>query len=203
MRSARQKAGGVLAAILLYVFVPADLHAQTDKESEAVATSLAICKDNEPDDNEENKYQPCEQYIDANIANSADPIKWMIEEIDHRKDHAREVTNTFLVRDEIVQWILVILSLLTAISTAIAKGYPKLNIRGIDFALAAIVLFSMVAAVTSISAYYQFDEYRRVSQNLADDLTELETDIHFGLLRHGASRQGDRSVEVNKDTIND
>ena len=78
MRSARQKAGGVLAAILLYVFVPADLHAQTDKESEAVATSLAICKDNEPDDNEENKYQPCEQYIDANIANSADPIKWMI-----------------------------------------------------------------------------------------------------------------------------
>jgi uncharacterized protein YwgA len=61
----------------------------------------------------------------------------------------------------------------------------------------------MIAAVTSINAYYQFDEYGRLSQNLTDDLTELEADIHFGLLRHVAARQGDRSAEVDEETINE
>ena len=43
---------------------------------------------------------------------------------------------------------------------------------GIDFAIAPIVLSAMIAAVASINAYYQFDEYRRLSQNMAEDLTE-------------------------------
>jgi hypothetical protein len=60
----------------------------------------------------------------------------------------------------------------------------------------------MIAAVTSINAYYQFDEYGRLSQNLTDDLTELEADIHFGLLRHVAGRHGE-SAEVDEAMIND
>ncbi len=58
----------------------------------------------------------------------------------------------------------------------------------------------MIAAVTSINAYYQFDEYRRLSQNMAEDLTELEADIHFLVLRHVSSQGKD---QVNQDTIND
>ena len=35
---------------------------------------------------------------------------------------------------------------------------------------------------------------------MADDLTELEADIHFLVLRHAASEQGE---QVDTDTIND
>ena len=97
------------------------------------------------------------------------------------------------------QWIIVILSLFTTISAAITKLYPKLNIRGVDFAVAPIILSALIAAVTSINAYYQFDEYRRLSQNMADDLVELERDIHFLVLRHAAGR-GQQLVD--EDTIN-
>jgi hypothetical protein len=74
-----------------------------------------------------------------------------------------------------------------------------LNIRGVDFAVAPIILSALIAAVTSINAYYQFDEYRRLSQNMADDLVELERDIHFLVLRHAAGR-GQQLVD--EDTIN-
>jgi hypothetical protein len=202
MRSAKRTLDGILAAILLCVFVPAALHAQTDTEAEAVATSLAICKDDQAagDDDDEDEYEPCEQYIDANIKNNADTVKWMLEQIDNRKTYAQQVSTDYYSRDEIIQWIIVVLSLFTTISAAITKLYPKLAYRGIDFAVAPIILASMIAAVTSINAYYQFDEYRRLSQNMADDLAELEEDIHFLLLRHAASERGE---QVNEDTIND
>lgn len=58
----------------------------------------------------------------------------------------------------------------------------------------------MIAAVTSIAAYYQYDEYRRLSQNMADELAELEADMHFLVLRHVAGQQ---EGQVNEDTIND
>jgi hypothetical protein len=202
--SAMQKSVSACLVIALFcLFLSTAPWAQTDTQAEDVATSLAICKDVEADvEGDENEYRPCEQYIDANTEDSADTIKWIIEEIDERKEHAREVTSTFYVRDEIVHWILVILSLLTTISAAITKVYPKLNIKGIDFAIVPIVLSAMIAAVTSINAYYQFDEYGRLSQNLTDDLIELEADIHFGLLRHVAGRRGE-SAEVDEETINE
>ena len=195
-----QKVGGILAATLLYVLVPAELHAQT--EAEAVATSLAICKGDEAvgDNDDKSQYLPCEQYIDAHIKHNADTVKWMLEQVDNRKSYAEQVSTDYYARDEVVQWIIVILSLLTTISAALTKLYPKLTLGRVDFAIAPIILSAMIAAVTSIHAYYQFDEYRRLSQNMADDLAELQEDIHFLLLRHAASEQGE---QVNEDTIND
>ena len=132
----RTSVGGMVAAILMCLVLPTDLDAQTDQRAADVATSLAICKGDETEaDDEENEFQPCEQYIDANIENSGDTIKWIIEEIDNRKHHAQQVTSTYLARDEIrAAGRPVLLSLMTAISTAVAKGYPKLSIRGIYFA---------------------------------------------------------------------
>jgi hypothetical protein len=198
MRPAMQKVGGVLAATLFCVLVSAELHAQT--EAEAVATSLAVCKGGEtvaghPD---KSQYLPCEQYIDANIKHNSDTVKWMLEQINNRKSYAQQVSTDYYARDEIVQWIIVILSLFTTISAALTKLYPKLTIGRIDFAIAPIILSALIAAVTSIHAYYQFDEYRRLSQNMAEDLAELEHDIHFLLFRHAASQQGE---QVNEDTI--
>jgi hypothetical protein len=130
--SAMQKSvSGCLVIALFCLFLSTGPRAQTDTEAKDVATSLAVCKAVEADveDGDENEYRPCEQYIDANTEDSADTIKWIIEEIDERKKHAQEVTSTFFVRDEIVHWILVILSLLTTISTVITKVYPKLNVK--------------------------------------------------------------------------
>jgi hypothetical protein len=202
MRLAGQKAAGVmLVAALLYAVLPAGLHAQTDEQGgggSVSETPLAVCDDDEQDDAV--ALEPCEDYLDANIESDADTVKWMLEQIKGRKAYAEQVSTIYYGRDEIVQWIIVILSLLTTISAAITKLYPKLTLRGMDFALAPIILSSMIAAVTSINAYYQFDEYRRLSQNMADDLTELEADIHFMVLRHVSSQQKD---QVNEDTIND
>jgi hypothetical protein len=200
MRPAVQKAAGVmLVAALLYAVLPSGLYAQTDERTgdPGLGVPLDVCEDDEQDDAE---FEPCGDYLDANIKSDADTVKWMLEQIKDRKDYAEQVSTIYYGRDETVQWIIVILSLLTTISAAITKLYPKLSVRGMDFAIAPIVLSSMIAAVTSIHAYYQFDEYRRLSQNMAEDLTELETDIHFLVLRHASSQQKD---QVNEDTIND
>jgi len=117
-----------------------------------------------------------------------------------KKDSAGKISNNYYRNDQILQMIIIFLSLFTTISAAITKLYPKLNVMGIDFALAPIVLSAMIAAVTSINAYYQFYQYSTLSQNMADDLTELEADIHFLVLRHAASEQGE---QVDTDTIND
>jgi hypothetical protein len=119
--------GGSLAVALLCLLLSSDLWAQTDSEAEEVARSLAICKGVQTETEHDNEYEPCEQYIDANVQDSADTLKWMVEEIERRKEHAQQATSTYLVRDEIVQWILVALSLLTTIATAITKAYPKLT----------------------------------------------------------------------------
>lgn len=195
-----RKVGGIWAATLLYVLVPAELHAQT--EAEAVATSLAICKGDETagDKDSKSQYLPCELYIDAHTKHNSDTVKWMLEQIDNRKSYAEQVSANYDARDEVVQWIVVMLSLFTTISAALTKLYPKLTIGKIDFAVTPIILSAMIAAVTSIQAYYQFDEYRRLSQNMVDDLAELEEEIHFMLLRHAASEQ---TEHVNEDTIND
>ncbi|HEX5079263.1 MAG TPA: hypothetical protein VFV80_08950 [Geminicoccaceae bacterium] len=117
-----------------------------------------------------------------------------------RANNAKHVSNDYYRNDQILQMTIVLLSLLTTISAAITKLYPKLNVGGIDFALAPIVLSALIAAVTSVNAYYQFYQYSTLSQSLADDLTELEGDIHFTVLRHVA---GQSQGQVNEDTIND
>jgi len=178
MRPAVQKAAGVmLVAALLYVVLPPGLYAQTDEQAGDAVTGapLAVCEDDEQGDD---AFEPCEDYLDANIKSDADTVKWMLEQIKDRKGLCR----------------------LTTISAAITKLYLKLNIRNVDFAIAPIVLSAMIAAVTSINAYYQFDEYRRLSQNMVDDLTELQADIHYLVLRHVSSQQKN---QVNEDTIND
>jgi uncharacterized membrane protein (DUF485 family) len=201
MRPAVQTAAAaMLVATLLCAALPAGLHAQTDEQpGDASWAPLAVCEDDEEEGDDE-EFEPCEEYLDANIKSDADTVKWMLEQIKDRKTYAEQISTVYYGRDEIVQWIIVILSLLTTISAAITKLYPKLTMRGIDFAIAPIVLSSMIAAVTSINAYYQFDEYRRLSQNMAEDLTELEADIHFLVLRHVSSQGKD---QVNQDTIND
>jgi hypothetical protein len=200
----RKSVGGSLAAMMFCLLFSTGLCAQTDKEAEEVATSLAICKgvatDVEAEEEEVNQYQPCEQYIDENIKNNADTVKWMLEQIDMRKDYAADMSNDYYRNDQILQMIIIVLSLLTTISAAITKLYPKLNVRGVDFALAPIVLSALIAAVTSINAYYQFYQYSELGQSMADDLRELEGDIYFTVLRHVA---GQSQGQVNDDTIND
>jgi hypothetical protein len=195
---------GSLAAMLFCLLLSTGLWAQTDEEAEEVATSLAICKGIETNAEEEeeeiNQYQPCEQYIDTNIKNNADTVKWILEQIELEKHSAGKTSNVYYRNDQILQMIIIFLSLFTTISAAITKLYPKLNVMGVDFALAPIVLSAMIAAVTSINAYYQFYQYSTLSQNMADDLSELEADIHFLILRHVA---GQSQTQLNDNTIND
>jgi hypothetical protein len=205
IKPARQKSvGGSLAAMLFCLLLSTGLCAQTDKEAEEVATSLAICKgveaDAEAEEEEANQYQPCEQYIDENIKNNADTVKWMLEQIDMKRDYAANISNNYYRNDQILQMIIICLSLLTTISAAITKLYPKLNVKGIEFALAPIVLSALIAAVTSINAYYQFYQYSQLSHNMANDLMQLEADIHFFILRHVA---GGGQEHVDGDTINE
>lgn len=199
----REPLGGFLAIALVGLLLSTALCAQTDAQD--VATTVTICKDIETEigDEDENPFAPCEQFIDATVHKSADTIKWIIGEIEKRKSYARHATDVYYTRSGILQWIIIMLSLLTTIATAITKGYPKLIIKRVDFALIPIILAALISAVTSISAYYQFDEYQRLGQNLADDLTELESDINFGLLRHVADHSGDRATEVDEETINE
>ena len=127
----------------------------------------------------------------------------MLEEIDDRRAYADDVSARYDANDELAQWMLIILSLFMTISAAITKLYPKLSIGGLDFAIVPIVLSALIAAVTSLGAYYQFDEYRRLSQNLSEDLTELETDINFGVLRHVASKRGEHIGKLDDDTVSE
>ena len=113
---------------------------------------------------------------------------------------AANISSNYYRNDQILQMIIVVLSLLTTISAAVTKLYPKLSVKGIDFALAPIVLSALIAAVTSINAYYQFYQYSQLSHNMANDLTELEADIHFFILRHVA---GGGQEHVDGDTINE
>ena len=189
--------GAALAVALL--LLPAGLSAQTEERAgdPTPRTTLTVC---DGDKQRGNRFDPCEDYIDGNIEGHADTIKWILGRIESWKSYSQYVSDSHYARSEIVQWIIVMLSFLTTIAAAITKLYPKLSIRGMDFAVAPIVLSAMIAAVTSINAFYQFDESRRLSQNLADDLEELETDIHFRVLRHVASR---RQEQVDDATVND
>jgi hypothetical protein len=191
----RWSAGGMLAAALLWLLLPAGLAAQTVGSEPASRTALTVCDDDRP---REYKYELCDEYIDGNIRQHADAIKWILGRITSWKDYSQGVSNFYYSREEIVQWIIVVLSLFMTIAAALAKLYPKLVIRQMDFAITPIALSALIAAVTSINAYYKFDEYRRLSQSMADDLAELESDIHFLVLRHVASQQ---QQHVNEDTV--
>jgi len=194
-----KSASVILAAALICVLLPGGLCAQVDEQTgdPGVATPLSVCED---DGQGTSKYTPCEAYIDGNLKNQADTIKWILGRITRWKVYAQQVSDSYLRNDEISQWIIIVLSFLTTISAAVTKLYPDLNIRKLEFAIVPIVLSSLIAAVTSVGAYYKFDEYRSLSQSMADDLTELEADINFVMLRYASSQ---RQESVNDDTIND
>ena len=98
-----RKVAAIFAAILFSALGQAELHAQTETEAEAVATSLAVCKDEEAaGDDDQDELEPCEQYIDANVKDDADTLKWMLAQIEGRKAYANQVSLTYYRRDEIV-----------------------------------------------------------------------------------------------------
>jgi hypothetical protein len=193
---------GILIVILCYILLPVGLYAQTDEQTNAAIldTSLAIC-DNEAN-GDEGADHPCSRYIDANIENHPDTIKWLLGVIEDRGSSSTQASSTLYRRDQIVQWILVALAFMITIAASITKGYPKLMIWKVDFAIIPIILGALSAAVTSVSVYYQFDVYRKLNQTVAYDLEELELDIHFAIFRHAASR--DRGTgKIDQEAINE
>jgi hypothetical protein len=78
-----------------------------------------------------------------------------------------------------------------------------LKIGLLEFAMIPIGLAALSAAVTSISVYYEFDDYRRLNQTVAYDLAELKSDIHFAVFRHAASRERSDTSRIDEDAINE
>ena len=197
----QKAAHGILILILCYILLPAEICAQADKQADAAIldASLEIC------DNEEygDRYtvHPCDRYIDANIENHADTIKWLLQVIQDRESSSKQASDALYARDQIVQWTLVVLAFMTTIAAAITKGHPELKIYKIDFAIIPIILAASSAAVTSLSVYYQFDQYRIVNQSVAYDLEELEVDIHFAIFRHASSRDREAG-KIDENAIN-
>ncbi|MGH6920981.1 MAG: hypothetical protein ACREJ0_25135 [Geminicoccaceae bacterium] len=198
----QKSVNGILTVILCYILLPAGLYAQTDERTNAaiLETSLAIC-DNEANGDEEADH-PCKRYIEENIENHADTIKWLLGIIEDQESSSTQATSTLYRRDQTVQWILVSLAFMITIAASITKGYPKLMIWKIDFAMIPIVLGALSAAVTSVSVYYQFDVYRKLNQTVAYDLEELERNIHFAIFRHAASRDRDTG-KIDQEAINE
>jgi hypothetical protein len=198
----QKSVSGMLAIILFHILLPVGLHAQTDEQTNAAIsdTSLAVC-DNEAN-RDEGADHPCNRYIDANIENHADTIKWLLGTIEDREISSTQATSTLYRRDQTVQWILVALAFMITIAASITKGYPELVIWKIDFAMIPIVLGALSAAVTSVSVYYQFDVYRKLNQTVAYDLEELERNIHFAIFRHAASRGRDTG-KIDQEAINE
>ena len=164
--------------------------------------SLEIC-DKAENREEEGEY-PCDEFIEANIEDHADAVRWLLDEIKNHEDDSVQSSNALYTRDQIVQWTLVALAFMLTITTTITQAYPKLKIRKIDFAMVPIALAAFSAAVTSLSVYYQFDDYRRLNQTVAYDLAELKSDIHFAVFRHAAaSRERAEAGKINQDAINE
>jgi hypothetical protein len=194
---------GALTAILLHmILLPTGLHAQTDEPADEPASdaSLAIC--DEEASGEEGVY-PCDRFLYANIEDDADTVKWLLEQIKSREDHSMQTSNTLYARDQMIQWSLVVLALILTVATAITKAYPKLKVGSIDFAMIPIALAALSAAVTSLSVYYEFDEYRRLNQAAAYDLAELKSDINFAVFRHAASQGRAETRKIDEHAINE
>jgi hypothetical protein len=188
----------LLVALLYTLLLPGGLHAQTDVPADEAAldTSVAICG------KEEESVYPCDQYIDAHIEDNANTVKWLLEEIKDREGDSTQASTALYTRDQVVQWTLVVLAFVLTIATTITKAYPKLKIKQLDFAMIPVALAALSAAVTSLSVYYEFDQYRRLNQTVAYDLAVLKSDIHFAIFRHAASRP-DETVRIDEDAINE
>jgi hypothetical protein len=146
---------------------------------------------------------PCDEFIEANVEDNADTVKWLLDEIKDREEDPAQSSNALYTRDQLVQWALVVPAFLLTLATAITKAYPELRIKQIDFGMIPIALAALSAAVTSLNVYYQFDEYRRLNQMIAYDLAELKSDINFAIFRHAASRASNDTARINEDAINE
>jgi hypothetical protein len=195
-----EKVSAILAAILLPVLMQAGLHAQTTERAgiSAPDTPLAVCGETGSDGR---RNYPCDDYIGANVRNDADTIKYLLEEINQHKSSSLNTSDDLYLRDQIVQWTLVVLALMITIATAITKSYPDFKIRKIDFAIIPVILAAFSAAVTSLNVYYQFGEYTRLNESVGYELAELESDIHFAIFRHVAGREEGEASRIGEDTI--
>ena len=197
---------GTLAAILFHVLIPAGLHAQTaERAGEAVlATPLAVCEEKagEGEISDVIRAYPCEQYIDKNVSDDANTIKYLLKIINDNQRESMNDSYVLYAHDQTVQWILVALAFMITIAAVITKSYPELKIKKVDFAMVPIVLAALSAAVTSINVYYQFGQYMRLNENVWYDLSELKSDIHFAIFRHVEAGKRDDSAKIDEDTIN-
>ena len=145
----QKSVNGILIIILCYILLPAGLSAQEDNQADAAIldTSLGVCVN---EYGEEDTVHPCNRYIDANIEGHADTIKWLLELIQDRESSSKKASDALYARDQIVQWTLVVLALMTTIAAAITKGNPELKVYKIDFAIIPIILASSSAAVVGL-----------------------------------------------------
>ena len=66
------------------------------------------------------------EFIEANIEDNADTIRWLLEEIkNHQEDDSAQTSDVQYLRDQIVQWTLVALAFMLTITTSITKAYPN------------------------------------------------------------------------------
>jgi hypothetical protein len=89
----------ILTAILLFMLLlPGGLQAQTEEPADEAAldASVAICG------REEESVYPCDQFIDANIEDNANTVKWLLEEIKDREGDSIEISSTLYTRDQMI-----------------------------------------------------------------------------------------------------
>jgi hypothetical protein len=96
----RKSVSGILTVLVCYILLPAALCAQTDEQTNAAILdrSLAIC-DAEPN-GDEGPDHPCNRYIDANIENHADTVKWLLEVINDHENSSTRASSTLYKRDQ-------------------------------------------------------------------------------------------------------
>jgi hypothetical protein len=87
----RKATNGIWIAVLLHLLLlPTELHAQVKDTADETpqGRSLEIC-DKEAVGEEEGDYA-CDEFIEANIEDNADTVKWLLDEIaNHEEDSAQ------------------------------------------------------------------------------------------------------------------
>jgi hypothetical protein len=106
----RKAMNGTWIAVLLHLLLlPTELHAQVKDAADATpqGRSLEICN-KEAVGEEEGDY-PCDEFIEANIEDNADTVKWLLDEIKIakrtlRKAATRSIRETNLCNGLWLSW---------------------------------------------------------------------------------------------------
>ena len=128
----------------------------------------------------------CDDFIFEVQPEFANAIIYILDGINSQKKYAKNLSKKHRSLDEIVHWILIALGVLLTVVTTFSSKYPKYNFGvgkyRIPLPILPIFLSAIVSAVTSVSAYYKFDEYRKLNYGIAVAISELQSEIHFRLL---------------------